>query len=203
MTKKIEKLEDLTPDEHNANRGTQRGVSLLEKSLEHYGAGRSVLVDKNGKIIAGNKTVQSAVEKGFEAVVVKTDGRKLVVVQRDDLDMDKDVAARELAIADNRVAEVDLDWDGAAIADLMGDGVKVDGFFTEEEINRIVSAQELPAPQDGDASGFSGSSEGLWSRSPYVRIPVTQAKANDMAFKTALAKFCADHGLEFSIKNMG
>jgi len=39
----------------NANRGTERGTSALESSLELYGAGRSILLDKNGIIIAGNK----------------------------------------------------------------------------------------------------------------------------------------------------
>jgi hypothetical protein len=34
------KLSDLTPDSHNANKGTERGRALLEKSLRQYGAGR-------------------------------------------------------------------------------------------------------------------------------------------------------------------
>ena len=44
----------LTPDRHNMNRGTERGLQLLEKSLRDYGAGRSILVDKAGNVIAGN-----------------------------------------------------------------------------------------------------------------------------------------------------
>ena len=43
-------IADLTPDEKNANRGTQRGVAMLEDSLRRHGAGRSILVDKHGRV---------------------------------------------------------------------------------------------------------------------------------------------------------
>src|SRR5687767_10793140 len=100
--KSIRTLADLTPDDRNANKGTERGTGLIESSLRSYGAGRSVLADKNGRLIAGNKTVEGCVNAGIERVrVVQTDGHELVVVQRTDLDLD-DKAARELALIDNR-----------------------------------------------------------------------------------------------------
>jgi len=48
-------LSDLQHDPHNANRGTPRGRKTLATSLQQFGAGRSILVDKDGIIIAGNK----------------------------------------------------------------------------------------------------------------------------------------------------
>ncbi len=59
---KIKSLADLKPDPKNANSGTDRGRKMLRQSLEELGAGRSVLVDRNGAIIAGNKTVETARE---------------------------------------------------------------------------------------------------------------------------------------------
>ena len=56
---KITELDDLLPDTSNANRGTARGRELLEHSLREYGAGRSILADRNGVVIAGNKTLGS------------------------------------------------------------------------------------------------------------------------------------------------
>lgn len=47
------KVTDLTPDKRNANKGTERGLKALDHSLRQYGAGRSLLVDKHGRIIAG------------------------------------------------------------------------------------------------------------------------------------------------------
>src|ERR1041384_588040 len=102
VPRKLTDLSSLTPDTHNANQGTQRGRGLLEKSLRQYGAGRSILADKNGVIIAGNKTLETAADLGLPVKVVETDGTELVVVQRTDLDLTRDKAARELAYADNR-----------------------------------------------------------------------------------------------------
>jgi len=62
-------------------------------------------------VISGNKTVEAARAAGMTSIaVIETDGSSLVAVQRGDLDLKKDKKAKELAIADNRVSEVDLDW---------------------------------------------------------------------------------------------
>ena len=69
-------------------------------------------MDKEGNVIAGNKTLEAAQSIGLtKTVEVETDGQTLVVVKRTDLDLNKDIKARELAFADNRIAELDLDWD--------------------------------------------------------------------------------------------
>ena len=52
------RLPDLQADPHNANRGTDRGRAALAQSLRDHGAGRAVLIDRHGRIIAGNKTVE-------------------------------------------------------------------------------------------------------------------------------------------------
>ena len=60
-TKDIKTLADLTPDGENFNKHTEFGTKLLEDSLRKFGAGRSILVDKDGNIIAGNGVVETAV----------------------------------------------------------------------------------------------------------------------------------------------
>ena len=100
----LKKLADLTPDSHNANKGNPRGNQMIEDSLRQYGAGRSILLDKHGAIIAGNKTVENCGAIGMDdVIVVQSDGTKLVAVQRTDLDL-KDAKTRQLAIADNRAS---------------------------------------------------------------------------------------------------
>lgn len=49
------KLSELIQDDHNLNKGTERGQELIKKSMKKFGAGRSILIDKNNRIIAGNK----------------------------------------------------------------------------------------------------------------------------------------------------
>ena len=143
--KKITHLEDLTPDPRNANRGTQRGATLLETSLRKYGAGRSILADRDGVVIAGNKTLEQAAALGLDIQTVHSDGTKLVVVVRDDLTMN-DTAAKELGIADNRVSEVSLEWEPAVLEELGGE-IDLSAFFFDEELQTIL---------DGDATITEG-----------------------------------------------
>lgn len=113
---------DLQGDKRNANSGSTRGAAAVAESLARYGAGRSILVDKSGRIIAGNTTAEHW-EGDIE--VVESDGSKLVVVQRTDLDLYADREARELAHADNRTSQLGytanvelIDADMTAGADL-------------------------------------------------------------------------------------
>jgi len=136
MKTKTVKISELTPDNINANKGTARGSAMLEKSLREYGAGRSVLVDKAGRIIAGNKTIEAAGSIGLEnAVMIETDGSKVVIVKRTDLDLDSP-QGRGLAIADNRVAEVGLDWDMEAL-EKIGEELDLGEFWFDDELPEI------------------------------------------------------------------
>lgn len=134
--KSIVHLSDLVPDQKNANKGTQRGRGQLEQSLRRYGAGRSLVVDAEGNVIAGNKTVEAAAELELPLKVVKSDGNELVVVQRTDLNIDSP-KGRGLAIADNRTSEVGLDWDVDTLTELSSE-VDLTEFFFPNELEELV-----------------------------------------------------------------
>ncbi len=110
-TLEIRKLTDFLPDRANANKGTPRGLSLLEDSIAEDGAGRSMLATADGVLIAGNKTQAALIERGIEEViVVHTDGTRSVIVQRDDV-LAGTPHAQRMGVRDNRTSEVGLDWD--------------------------------------------------------------------------------------------
>ena len=110
-------IEDLKFDDKNFNKHTERGMGLLEKSLREFGAGRSILVDKDNNIIAGNGIVEAAANAGItKTKVIETDGTELVVVKRKDMELDSD-KGREMAMADNATAVADLDWDKDNLAE--------------------------------------------------------------------------------------
>lgn len=109
-------INELKPDGRNYNKGTDKGGKLVKRSLKELGAGRSVLVDKDGNIIAGNKTVEAAKALGYDNVlIVPTDGKTLVAVQRTDVALDSE-QGRALALADNATSAAGLAWDFEAIA---------------------------------------------------------------------------------------
>ena len=61
-------IEELVQDDHNLNKGTKEGQRLMERSFRELGAGRSILVDRDGRIIAGNKSQRAAIAAGIKKV---------------------------------------------------------------------------------------------------------------------------------------
>lgn len=141
---KVCQVTDLQFDNLNANKGTSRGRGLLESSMQRLGAGRSILLDKNNKIIAGNKTAETAGETGLnEVIVVETTGEQLVAVKRMDLDLDKTPKARELAVMDNRVSEIDLDWDFPKLKEMQAGGIDLKKCgFNDDELMALCGMEE-------------------------------------------------------------
>lgn len=48
-------IDDLIQDDHNFNKGTEAGAELIGRSFKEHGAGRSVFIDKNNRLVGGNK----------------------------------------------------------------------------------------------------------------------------------------------------
>lgn len=138
MSKSINSLADLRPDPQNVNAGTERGEYMVRQSLAEVGAARSIVVDRNGYILAGNKTVEAWADiAGMDDVVaVHSDGSKLIVVVRDDLDLENDGEhrARRTALFDNRASEVSYRVDLEILAEHTGNGVPVDDMYFENEL---------------------------------------------------------------------
>lgn len=150
--KEISKISDLIPDANNYNKGTEFGQGLIEKSIRKNGLGRSLLLDRNGKVIAGNKTLEGTVAAGFadeDIIVVKTDGKKLVVVQRTDLDLETR-KGKEMALADNATAKANLAWDYDALgADFQTDELEEWGVFADESEGEDYSGKNKEVDVDG------------------------------------------------------
>lgn len=142
-------IKDLKFDDKNFNKHTEFGMGLLEKSLNKFGAGRSILVDKDNNIIAGNGIVEAAANAGLtKTKVVETTGDELVVVKRTDVALDSE-QGREMALADNATAQADLEWDEENLRSEFDDDTlhewAVDDFKPYKEIE-----EDEPAPVDDE-----------------------------------------------------
>ena len=138
-------IDSLRQDRHNFNRGTEEGQQLMERSFKELGAGRSILLDRNGNIIAGNKSQQAAIAAGIKKVrVIETTGDELVAVKRTDVDIDS-AEGRKMAYLDNLTTQVNLTWDETELEAVQAD---VDGFevadfgFDIEDLPQVVMPGE-------------------------------------------------------------
>ena len=107
---KTANINELIPDANNLNKGSEYGKHLIDKSIEEFGLGRGIIVDKNNNIIGGNHITQAAIEKGLEKmVIVETTGDTLVVTKRMDIDKSTPeglALATVMGLADNQTNKI-------------------------------------------------------------------------------------------------
>jgi DNA modification methylase len=146
-------LDQLVPDPANARRHTDRNRTAVDRSLQTFGAARSLVADGKGVVRAGNQTLESAKKAGItKAVVIETDGRELIVVKRHDWSATE---AAAYALADNRTAEL-AEWNNEVLAAQLG-ALTADGFdlglvgFEADEVAQLLGSAEAAGRTDPDA----------------------------------------------------
>ena len=108
-------INNLKSDHKNARKRTDRSATLIAESLKRYGAARSIVIDENGRILAGNGTVEGAKKAGIDKVrIIEAEGDELIAVRRTGLTEDEKVG---LAIADNRSSDLS-EWDNEMLRQL-------------------------------------------------------------------------------------
>ena len=139
-------IDDLIQDDHNFNKGNEQGAQLLERSFRECGAGRSVLIDKDNRLVGGNKAQQGFKAAGKKKVIiVDSDADTLVAVRRKDVSLDS-AEGRKMAYLDNLSTQVNLTWDQAELQEVQAD---VEGF---EVADFGFDIEDLPVSQFGDAN---------------------------------------------------
>jgi hypothetical protein len=97
-------LEDLTLDPTNRRSHTERGKRMLAEALTDVGAARSIVIDEDNAVLAGEGVLDAAAAVGITKLqIVEADGRTIVAVRRRGLSPEQ---KRNLAIYDNRTAEL-------------------------------------------------------------------------------------------------
>ena len=124
MPKIFETMTKIKQDRRNYRVHNDENKRVIRKSLEELGAGRSIVIDNEGEIIAGNGVYEQAQKLGIKTKIVETDGSELVVVKRTDLATGDD-KRKKLALADNAASDTSEwadellreDWTPEVLAD--------------------------------------------------------------------------------------
>lgn len=132
------KKQEIKLDKRNYRKHNDENKRVIKKSLEELGAGRSIVIDNEGEIIAGNGVYEQAQKLGIKTKIVETDGSELVVVKRTDLATGDD-KRKKLALADNATSDTSEwadellreDWTKEALAEF---GV----VLLDKDINKIL-----------------------------------------------------------------
>jgi DNA modification methylase len=142
-------LGELKPLQPNARQRTERSAGMLVESLQRFGAARSIVIDEDNVVLAGNGTTDAAAAAGIARVrVVEAAGDELIAVRRRGLTPEQKAA---LALADNRTAELAV-WDNEVIARLVAEmpGLTT-GLWSDQELRELLASVQPPAAEDPGA----------------------------------------------------
>lgn len=122
MTKlkaEIRNLRDFVPATLNPNKGNPNSIPLIQASIHQNGAGRPMLADRDGEMIAGSHALQGFIDAGYdEAIVIEGDGNRPVIFVRQDIDIDSP-QGRSLQVGDNVITLQSYTPDDSLIAALL------------------------------------------------------------------------------------
>ena len=138
-------INSLVGDHKNARRRTDRSSLLIKQSLEKYGAARSIVIDEENRILAGNGTIEGAKQAGIKNVrIIETNGDEIIAVKRTGLSEDEKVG---LALADNRTADLS-EWDQEMLHQLSEEH-DLSPWFEPEDLDDLFNVT-LEEPVEGN-----------------------------------------------------
>jgi DNA modification methylase len=104
----------------------------------------SIVIDEDGRILAGNGTVEGAKKAGIDKLrIIEAEGDELIAVRRAGLTEDQKVG---LALADNRSSDLS-EWDNEMLRQLSEEH-DLAPWFEQEDLNELLAVTELP-PEEG------------------------------------------------------
>ena len=152
-------IQDLKSDQRNARKRTDRSASLIAESLKRFGAARSIVIDEDGRILAGNGTVEGAKAAGISKVrIIEAEGDELIAVKRSGLSEEQKIG---LSLADNRTSDLS-EWD-AIMLEQLSETHDISPWFEKEDLNAILynndtvetSTKEYKGSKELESEAFS------------------------------------------------
>ena len=138
-------INDLKADHKNARRRTDRSSDLIKESLQRYGAARSIVIDEENRILAGNGTIDGAKAAGIRRVrIIESEGDEVIAVRRTGLSEEQKVG---LALADNRTADLS-EWD-LEMLHRLSEEHELDPWFNQDDLDELLNVVEVD-PVEGN-----------------------------------------------------
>lgn len=122
-----EKLSKFRPQRKNVNLGKPHGVTMLDKSIRADGYS-AAMTAADLEVFAGSKRLERSADifgADVEPIIVHSNGDRPIIHVRDDIPNADDPRAKRLGYADNAIAAIDWNPDGAILAALAADDDKL------------------------------------------------------------------------------
>jgi hypothetical protein len=112
---------------------------LLPNHLSGLAQHAAIVIDEDGRILAGNGTVEGAKKAGIDKLrIIEAEGDELIAVRRAGLTEDQKVG---LALADNRSSDLS-EWDNEMLRQLSEEHDLTPWFEDDELLAEVLDAEE-------------------------------------------------------------
>lgn len=156
MTVKPSTIDQFRPQRANRNKHKERGMGALEASMRKLGYVAPMTAAADGEIIDGSARLEtSIIVFNDDVLVVHHDGTKPVIMVRDDIPNADTPEARQIAIAANRIASINLEWDVEGLLADAQSGLDLSGLFSQSELDEMLAGVTMPDGNDW-GEGFAG-----------------------------------------------
>lgn len=141
------KLKQFKPQRSNANKHTERGLSLLDKSIRQDGWIGAVTVAADGETFDGSARLETiaTVMGESDPIIVDVDGTRPVILRRTDIESADDPRAKRLSVAANAIASADWNPDGDLLAVLAAEDDLIRSYAEADEksLSAIMKSAEM------------------------------------------------------------
>jgi hypothetical protein len=152
---------DLVPDPENRRKHNPRNIGMVVDALQRVGAARSIVIDENDVVLAGNGVLEAAAEAGITRLrVVDVDGSEVVAVRRSGLTKEQ---KRDLAISDNRAGEL-AEWNAEQLRADRDAGLGLSPWFGDHELSRALDERDNPAEHWRGMPQFEHEDKTAWKQ---------------------------------------
>lgn len=147
-------IKDLEADPENLRVHNARNIGVIVDALQEVGAARSIVIDEDNVVLAGNGVVEAAADAGITAVrVVEAHGNEIIAVRRRGLTPEQ---KKRLALYDNRAGELS-EWDEAKLGNLLKEQPQLrEKMWTAAEVAPFMLAAEGEEQAEVGESGGPG-----------------------------------------------
>ena len=143
------KLSDFQTQRVNVNRHNPRGMGMLDNVIAKDGWISAITVANDNETFAGSARLETAIDRfgdDAEPIVIDSDGTRPIIVRRIDIANADDPRAVRLGIADNRIHDVNADYDAEILASI-AEEVDISDMYFDDELAAIVDADGEEAPE--------------------------------------------------------
>lgn len=159
-------LESIQFDPDNARFHSDENLELIEQSVKDLGFARSIVIDENDQMIAGEGATRGAVAAGLKrAIIIDAEGDEVIAVRRKNLTAEQKA---KLKIVDNRANELSS-WDNSRLQKFLADNsenLTATGFDKDylEHLTAVLKAQEPPSLEDLENEHGAADDSGVFSK---------------------------------------